>query len=98
MEKRIGVIAILVNDRKHIQQLNTILSGHSDIIVGRMGIPMRDRGISVISLIIEGDTDQIGSLTGKIGKLEGIQVKSILTKYREDNNEPTIDTDPKEFH
>ena len=98
MEKRIGVIAILVNNRKHIQKLNTILSGHSDLILGRMGLPIRDRGISVISLIIEGTTDSIGSLTGKIGKLEGVQVKSVLTRYREENDEPSIDPDPKEFH
>ncbi len=98
MEKRIGVIAILVNSRQHIQKLNSILSEHSEIIFGRMGLPMRDKGISVISLIIEGTTDNIGSLTGKIGKLEGIQVKSVLTRYREESDDKAINPDPKEFH
>lgn len=47
---------------------------------------MRDKGISIISLVIEGSTDRINALTGKIGKLEGVEVKSILTKYKEDGD------------
>ena len=50
---------------------------------------MRDRGISVISLVVEGDTDQINALTGKIGKLEGAEVKSILTKHKENRDDET---------
>ncbi len=64
-------------------RVNTLLSEYSEIILGRQGIPIRDHGISIISLVIEGNTDQINALTGKIGKLEGVEVKSILTKYRE---------------
>lgn len=79
MEKRIGVVAILLKETKHVQELNHILSLSGDIIIGRMGLPVRDRGIHVISLIVEGDTDQISALTGRIGRLEGIQVKSVLT-------------------
>jgi putative iron-only hydrogenase system regulator len=83
MEKRIGVIAILVTDKSSVQQLNNVISLHGDIILGRQGMPLRDRGVSVISLIVEGTTDQIGSVTGKIGRLAGIQVKSVLTNYKE---------------
>lgn len=61
-----------------------MLSEYSDMILGRQGIPVREKGIHIISLVIEGSTDQINALTGKIGKLEGAEVKSILTKYRED--------------
>ncbi len=64
-------------------RVNTLLSEYSEIILGRQGIPIRDHGINIISLVIEGDTDRINALTGKIGKLEGVEVKSILTKYRE---------------
>ena len=64
-------------------RVNTLLSEYSEIILGRQGIPIRDHGISIISLVIEGDTDQINALTGKIGKLEGVEVRSILAKYRE---------------
>ncbi len=64
-------------------RVNTLLTEHSEIILGRQGIPIRDHGINIISLVIEGDTDRINALTGKIGKLEGVEVRSILTKYRE---------------
>ena len=81
MEKRIGAAVILIEDRNHIDGMNNILSMHSTIIVARQGVPLRDKGVSVITLILEGTTDQINSLTGKLGRLEGVQVKSILTKY-----------------
>jgi putative iron-only hydrogenase system regulator len=61
-----------------------LLSEYSDLILGRQGIPIREEGIHIISLVIEGSTDQINALTGKIGKLDGAEVKSILTKYRKD--------------
>jgi putative iron-only hydrogenase system regulator len=82
MEKRIGATLILVENKESVEELNTILSAHSLIILARQGLPLRDKGISVINLIIEGTTDQISSLTGKIGRLEGVQVKSVLTKYK----------------
>ena len=81
MEKRIGAAVILIEDRNHIDGMNNILSMHSTIIVARQGVPLRDKGVSVITLILEGTTDQINSLTGKLGRLEGVQVKSVLTKY-----------------
>ncbi|MBN2545175.1 MAG: iron-only hydrogenase system regulator [Spirochaetes bacterium] len=87
MEKRLGVIAVLVKKRDHVDILNSIFSSYNEIILGRQGIPLRDKGIQVISLIVEGTNDQISALTGKIGKLEGIQVKSVLTTYKENTDE-----------
>lgn len=89
MEKRIGVVSVLVEERKSVQELNTLFSAYSGIIIGRMGIPVRDRGIYIISLIVEGTTDQIGAMTGKAGRLAGVQVKSVLTGYREVKDEHT---------
>ncbi|MBZ4665132.1 TM1266 family iron-only hydrogenase system putative regulator [Mahella sp.] len=81
MENRIGVIGIVVEHREEVAaKLNDILSRHADIIVGRMGIPYKERGLSVISLIVDGTTDEIGSLTGQLGALPGVNVKSALTK------------------
>ncbi len=77
MEHRIGVIGIVVEDRENVKKLNTILGEH-DIIVGRMGVPYRERNLSVISLIIDGSTDEIGALTGKLGGLKGVKVKTAL--------------------
>ena len=80
MEKRIGAAIILVEDKRSVDTLNSILSKHAHIILGRQGIPVRDRGLNIISLVLEGSTDEISSLTGGIGRLEGIQVKSVLTR------------------
>lgn len=82
MEKRIGAAIILIESHEAVDAVNAILSQHASIILGRQGLPLRDKGISVINLILEGSTDVISSLTGKIGRLQGVQVKSVLTKYR----------------
>ena len=83
MEKRAGSAIILILTREDVQQLNEILSKHSQIIIGRLGLP-RSNGQSIISLVLEGTTDQIGSLTGQLGLLRGIQVKSVLLKNIKD--------------
>ncbi|MFW6380999.1 MAG: TM1266 family iron-only hydrogenase system putative regulator [Bacillota bacterium] len=80
MNRRIGVIGIVVEERgRVVDSLNRILSQHAGLIIGRMGIPYREHDISVISIIVDGTTDQIGSLTGKLGNLEGVTLKSALT-------------------
>jgi len=78
MEQRIGAVIILVGEGGDIHRINTIISEHANMILGRQGIPLRDRSTSVISLVLEGNTDLIGSLTGKLGRLPGVKVKSVL--------------------
>lgn len=80
MEKRIGVVAVIVEDRTNIEEVNKLLTLYGDSIVGRMGVPYKEKQVNIISLIVDGTTDEIGSLTGKLGKLEGVTVKSALTK------------------
>lgn len=80
MGKRIGVIGIIVEDQEVTARLNAILHDYSHLILGRMGVPYRERMVSVISLIVEGTTDDIGALTGKLGNLPGVNVKSALSK------------------
>ena len=79
MEKRVGTALILIESRENIKLLNDIISKHSQIIIGRQGLP-RSTAQSVISLVLEGTTDEIGSLTGQLGRLKGIQVKSVHLK------------------
>ena len=79
MEQRIGAVLILVTDEGDINRINSIISDHSELILGRQGIPLRDRSTNVISLVLEGNTDRIGSLTGKLGRLDGVRVKSLIT-------------------
>ena len=79
--RRIGVVSVIIHERKEsAMQVNDILSRHGDIIIGRMGIPYQPRGINIIALIINGTTDEVGSLTGQLGSLSGVDVKSALTK------------------
>ncbi|MBP1670074.1 MAG: putative iron-only hydrogenase system regulator [Bacteroidetes bacterium] len=80
MEKRIGAILILIKDKEYVQKLNEILSNHASIIIGRQGIPIRDKGLSIISLVIEGSTDEFSTLTGQLGRLKGVTARSILAK------------------
>ena len=80
MEKRIGAALILIEEKAAIPHLNEIISRHSQIIIGRQGVPLPNKSVSVITLIIEGTTDDIGALTGQIGKLKGLQIKSATLK------------------
>ncbi|MCF8381361.1 MAG: iron-only hydrogenase system regulator [Bacteroidales bacterium] len=80
MEKRIGSLLIVIEDSQSVSKINEILSMHNQLILGRQGIPLRDKGISVISLVIEGTSDEFGSISGKLGRLNGVQVKSIMAK------------------
>ncbi|HCJ57688.1 MULTISPECIES: TM1266 family iron-only hydrogenase system putative regulator [Lutispora] len=80
METRIGVVGIVVEDLENSSMVNAVLHDFAEIIVGRMGIPYRGKGISVISLIVDGTTDQISAMTGKLGKIAGVTVKSAMTK------------------
>lgn len=79
MEKRIGVIGIFVQNRRRAAPgVNEVLGVHADLILGRLGLPFREKGVSVISLIVEASTDEMGALTGKLGMLEGVRVKSFM--------------------
>ena len=79
---RVGIIGIAVYEKGNIQQVNRIISQNSELILGRMGMPMPDRRLNLISLIVEGDTDGIGKLAGRIGAIDGIEIRSMLMKER----------------
>jgi putative iron-only hydrogenase system regulator len=80
MSRRIGVVGIIITDRKGQAPLvNKVLTEYGDIIVGRMGIPYHPKELNIISLIINGSTDEVGALTGKLGSINGVKVKSALT-------------------
>lgn len=80
MDKRIGIIGIVVEDLTSAERVNGILHDYAGLIVGRMGIPYRERGVSVITLIVDGSNDDISAMTGKLGRISGITVKSMVTK------------------
>ena len=80
MEKRIGFIGVIVEEKGHIKELNELLSQAGHLIVGRMGIPHHG-AVNVIVVIIEGNNDEIGALTGKLGSIKGVMVRSALSNY-----------------
>lgn len=80
-EKRLGFVGIIIDKSDdNVSQVNEVLSEYSSIIVGRMGIPYRERGCAVITLVVDATNDEIGSLTGKLGNIAGVSVKSALAK------------------
>lgn len=76
MEKRIAVIGVIVENPESVEKLNSLLHAFSDIIIGRMGLPCRERNLSIVSLAVDAPQNVISELTGKIGKLDGISVKT----------------------
>lgn len=73
---RVAVMAIIVEDRDSTDKLNLLLHEYGDFIIGRMGIPYNVRGVNVVSIAIDAPQDEISALSGKIGKLPGISVKT----------------------
>lgn len=82
METRVAVISIIVEEISTVEKLNLILHEYKDFIIGRMGIPYRQKNIFIISIAIDAMQDTISSLAGKIGKLDGISVKTAYSNIK----------------
>lgn len=76
MEKRVAVISIIVEDSSSIENLNKILHEYSDCIIGRMGIPYRKKNVSIISIAIDAPQNMTAALSGRIGNIGGVTVKT----------------------
>ncbi len=79
MESRVAVMSIIVEDGQTVETLNAILHEHSAYVIGRMGIPYRQRGISIISVAVDAPQDVISALSGRIGRLAGVSVKTAFS-------------------
>lgn len=80
MDTRIALIGIVVNHNESTDELNHILSEYGQYIIGRMGIPYREKGISIISIAMDAPNNIISALSGKLGMLPGISTKTIYAK------------------
>ena len=80
METRVAVISIIVTQSDRVEMLNELLHTYSGFIIGRMGIPYKEKGISIISIAIDAPMDKINSLTGALGRLDGINAKVTYAK------------------
>lgn len=76
METRVAVIGIIVENNDSAEQLNAVLHEYADIIIGRMGLPYHKKNISIVSIAVDAQQDTISALTGKIGAIHGISVKT----------------------
>ena len=83
MDKRLGFVGIIIEDRQRAAPLvNEVLTSFGECIVARTGIPYESKHCCVITLIVDATTDQVGEMTGRLGKLPGVSVKSALSKPR----------------
>ena len=79
MDTRAAVIAIIVKENEAAGALNAALHEYGDYIIGRMGIPYRQKGINIISIAIDAPQDKINTLAGKIGRIEGVTAKTVYS-------------------
>ena len=80
MERRTGFVGIILENRESVDEVNHVLSEHAELIIARVGLPRREKGLSVITLVVEATTDELGALTGRLGRIDGVSVKSALSK------------------
>lgn len=73
---RVAVLAVIVEDDNSTPALNHLLSEFSDYVIGRMGVPYRERGVRIISVAVDAPQDRIAALSGRIGSLSGVSVKT----------------------
>ena len=82
MDTRVAVISIIIENPEMVERINALLHEYSAYIIGRMGIPYRDRGVAIISLVVDGTNDAISAMTGALGRVPGVSVKSMLQKNK----------------
>jgi putative iron-only hydrogenase system regulator len=81
MDRRLGFVGIVIENRKQSAELvNKILSDYGELIIARTGVPYPKRECCVITLVVDASTDELGIMTGKLGMLNGVTVKSALSK------------------
>ncbi len=79
-DKRLAVISIIVEDRQKSAEINMLLSSFGDFVVGRMGIPYKEKGVSVLCVVVDAPAEIINTLTGKLGMLGGVTAKTLMSK------------------
>ena len=80
MNTRVALIGIIVENMDSVEQLNRILHEYGRYIIGRMGIPYRERQVSIISVVVDGPAEIISALSGRLGMLPGISTKTVYSK------------------
>lgn len=79
-ETRVAILGIIIEDNSEVESINSLLHDASKYIIGRMGIPYRDKGIYIISVVVDAPQDVISTLSGRIGRLAGVNCKVTYSK------------------
>ncbi len=90
MDTRVAIISIIVEDTRSVEQLNALLHSYGPYIIGRMGVPYREKGVNVISVAMDAPGDAISALSGKLGRLEGVTAKTVYAPAESIGKEETI--------
>ena len=80
MDRRIALLGMIVENTESVERVNELLHEYREFIVGRMGMPYRERGISVISVVMDADTNTVSALSGKLGMTPGVSAKAVYSK------------------
>lgn len=80
METRVAIIAIIVENKESVEKVNNILHEYAGHIIGRMGLPYRQKNMNIISVVVDAPHDVISALSGKIGRLDGVGAKTVYSK------------------
>lgn len=80
MERRIAILGIIIEDADSVSQVNELLHEYREEIIGRMGMPYKERGISVISIVLDTTNQVISTLSGKLGMVKGVSAKAVCSK------------------
>lgn len=81
MESRVAIIGIIVENMEATERLNAILHEYAPYVIGRMGIPYREKKVSIISVAVDAPEELISALAGKIGRLEGVSAKTAYSNF-----------------
>ena len=82
METRIALIGVIIENREAVERLNGILHEYGSYIIGRMGIPYRERKVNIISVAVDAPQDVVSALSGKIGRLPGVSMKTVYSNVK----------------
>lgn len=80
METRVALIGVMVENPDSVERMNSILHDYSEYIIGRMGLPYREKHLSIISIVVDAPMEKISALSGKLGMLSGVSTKTIYSK------------------
>ena len=82
METRVAILSVIVEEMDSTEELNSIIHDYSRFVVGRMGLPYRERGINIISLVVDAPQNEISTLSGRIGRLHGVTARTAYAKLK----------------